>query len=226
MLGLDVLTLGGLSVLAAGSLCQIPKPADISIVPTAAAVKYDTSQTTAQIQSQNIDTINPYGFNNLTHTNGYMVGTISMKPYASIGYHQLGAQDAYCLWYEKIKIEISIAPTIVIPSEVAADQCMLAAVQEHELKHVMVDRKIVNKYAKIMGQKVFDGLNQRGFVAGPFASKDVQSVADRMRKTVNQLIDLEYKKMQIERQERQQAVDNIDEYERVSAQCPDYKSSF
>ena len=226
MFPFDPITVGSALILAGASpkICQIPKPAEISVVPTSKPLIIDTERTLAEIGNQNIDTINPYGYNHTTHTNGFMEGGISMRSTVSLDYKQAPQRNAFCLWYDKITIDIEIDPKIVIAKEVAADKCMYNAVLTHEKKHVNVDRKIANKYARAMGKIVFDGLKQRGFIAGPIPPENTQEISDRMKKTVSQLIQLEYKKMEIERAEAQQAVDSLQEYEFVRSRCPDYES--
>lgn len=221
----DPLTAGTLLVLAgAGNAsCQLPKSVEISVIPRTNDVQIDTSQTLAEVQKQQIDTIDPYGYNSLSHTNAYMKGSVGLKSQVQLDYKPYGA-DGLCIWYDTVKIEIFIDPTIVIGSEVAADKCMYNAVLNHEMKHVRVDREIVNKYAKSIGAKIFDGLKQRGFLVGPVKGEHGQEIADRMKSTVSQLIELEQRKMEIERAERQQAVDSLDEYERVNSECPDFKA--
>ena len=226
MFPFDPVTTGTMLILAgaAPKICQIPQPAEISVVPKAQQLVIDTSRTSAEIQGQKIDTINPYGYNSVTHTNGFMEGRIGMRSEVKLDYKQAPTKKrAYCVWYESVTIELEIDPKIVIAKEVAQDRCMYNAVLEHEMKHINVDRKIVNKYAKTIGQKVFQGLKQRGFIAGPIGPEYAQSVIDRMKSTVNQLIELENKKMEIERSEAQQAVDSLEEYEYVQSKCPNYK---
>lgn len=228
MIPFDPITIGSMLILAAGSpsdLCQMPKPAAINVRPAATATQLDYSQTLNQIQNAGIDTINPYGFGTSSHTNGYMKGRITMQPAVTIDYKHLPKYNAVCLWYDTINLDIQVEPTIVIAKEVAQDKCMLEAVKTHELKHVNVDREIVNKYAKTMGRKIFDGLNQRGFLVGPVPQENAQDIVNRMQSTVGQLVELEYKKMEIERAERQQAVDSLEEYKSVSATCPNYSAS-
>ncbi|MGH1398492.1 MAG: hypothetical protein ACRBCT_04685 [Alphaproteobacteria bacterium] len=226
MLPFDPVTLGTAAILVAGGgnqLCQIPKPAQINVVPKSAPVKYDYSQSLAQLQQHNVDTINPYGYGAKTHTNGFMRGQISMSAQVKLDHKILPRYNAACVWYEDVTLSIEITPEIVIASEVAADRCQHAAVKEHELKHVTVDRKIVNKYARTMGQKVYDGLKQRGFIAGPVPLEHAQDTINRMQQTVMQLVELEQKKMEIERAEAQQAVDSLEEYTRVSNECESFK---
>lgn len=227
MLPIDPVTIGSLLILAASpasELCQMPKPASINVRPRASKTQYDYSQTLEQLASTEIDTINPYGFDSISHTNGYMKGRIAMKPYVKVDYKHYPKYGAVCLWYDTVNLDIQIDPTIVIAKEVAKDKCMLNAVREHELKHVRVDREIVNKYAKTMGKKLHDGLKQRGFLVGPVRQEDAQAIVTRMQETVGQLVEMEYKKMEIKRAERQQAVDSLEEYTRVSNECPNYKS--
>lgn len=226
MFAIDPVTIGSLLILASGANehCQIPKPAEIAIVPRSRQVTLDKSKTLAQIQNQSIDTINPYGYNSVSQTNGYMKGGIAVKTQVSLDYKKARRVNGFCIWYDKVTVDIEISPEIVIANEVAQDRCMYKAVLEHELKHVKVERQIANKFAKVIGVKVFNGLKQRGFIAGPIPRENTQEVADRMRKTVSQLVEFEYKKIGIERAERQQAVDSLEEYENVSTKCPHYKS--
>ena len=226
MFPFDPVTVGSALILASASpkICQIPKPAEINVVPSTKPLEIDTSRTLAEIAAQNIDTINPYGYNSVTHTNGFMQGGIAMRSTVHLDYKQAPQRNAFCIWYDKVTIHIEITPKIVIAKEVAADKCMYNAVLTHEKKHVNVDRKIANKYAKAMGRVVFDGLKQRGFIAGPIPPENTQEISERMKKTVSQLIQLEYKKMEVEREEAQQAVDSLEEYEYVQSRCPDYKS--
>ena len=218
---LEPLAALGLLTLASdpSSVCRVPKPVDIRVTPKTSKVKYDISQTRDEIQKYNIDTVNPYGFDAKTHTNGFMRGLIKMQPFVKLDYKYVYQNQAVCIWYEKVELKIEIEPEIVIAKEVASDRCEYSAVKEHELKHVMVDRKIVNKYAKTMGKKVYEGLKSRGFVVGPIRPEAAEAVAKRMQETVGQLVELEYQKMSIERQERQQAVDSLEEYERVNSLC-------
>jgi hypothetical protein len=209
---------------SAQALCAPPAPARINVTPKTQDIKWDYSKSLVDLQGLEMDTINPYGFDGQTMTKGYMKGAIKLMPRVKIGYKTLPNYGAACLWYESISITMEIDPTIVIPKEVRNDPCMNKAVSDHEMKHIMVDRKIVNKYSKTMGQKVYDALKQRGFSAGPVPAKQAQSIANQMQKVVHQIVEQEYKRMDLDRMDLQRAVDNIDEYKRVSALCPNYRA--
>ncbi len=227
MLGLDFLMAGTLLTLAASqpaaNPCPHVKTAEISVIPSAKDVTYDYSKTMAQLQATKTDTINPYGFHGVTMTQGYMEGEIRMQPTIKLDHKYDQRIGAVCIWYDQVTLPIQISPTIVIAREVYNDPCMRKAVIDHEMKHVQADRKIVNKYAGVMGKKIYAALKERGFRAQPVAPEHAQAMADRMTKVVSQVIDQEYKRMELDRMEAQNAIDNVEEYNGVSAQCPDFK---
>jgi hypothetical protein len=213
-----------LLVLAAapGNLCALPKPTDITVTPTTKEIKYDYSKSLEDLKEVQLDTIDPHSFNGIPMTQGYMRGAIKLVPHVKLGYETISKYNAACVWYDSINISIEIDPTITIAKEVHRDSCMNEAVAEHEMKHIMVDRKMVNKYSQIIGREVYSELQDRGFIAGPMQADAMQSIIDRMQNTVLQIVEHEYKKMDLEREEEQRKVDNIKEYNRVSAECPDF----
>jgi hypothetical protein len=223
MFGIDTLAVASLLILAAGGEkleCPDRNPTKINMAPKTEEVKYDSTQTLRQLQEYSMDTVDPFGFHGQTITQAFMKGKIVLEHNIKLGQSKMKNYDAMCVWYDTITVEIKIDPTIVIAKEVNADPCMRKAVLNHELKHVRVDREIVNRYAKSMGKKLFAALKDRGFSAGPFKESRGQEVADKMQRVVHQILDLEYQKMGIERMELQREVDSLKEYNRVDEQCP------
>jgi hypothetical protein len=225
MFGIDPLSLSALMILVSGRTLECPtrEPTKINIVPRTEEVEFDTSQSLRDIQGYSMDTVDPYGFHGNTITQGFMKGTIGLEQRITFGEAQMKRYGASCVWYDTITIELVIDPTIVIASEISKDRCMAKAIGTHELKHVRVDREIVNKYAKQMGTKLFDALKTRGFSAGPFKSDRKEEVTEKMQRVVQQILELEYQKMDIERRERQRDVDSLGEYESVDEQCPNFE---
>jgi len=201
--------------------CGAPKT-KIAVNPKSKPVKYDFSKTYADIQHQASGTVNPYGFENVTFTNGYMQGQISYKLNATLNGKGMPRNDGNCLWYEKINVDFHLEPLIVIAKEVREDKCMFKAVREHELKHVRVDRQIVNRYSRIIAKRLYEGLKQRGFVVSHIRTHNIDSTKQRMEKTIKQILDLEFKELEITRARLQQKVDSLEEYKRVQAKCPDF----
>tara|TARA_R110001592_G_scaffold27763_20_gene102852 strand:- start:11715 stop:12425 length:711 start_codon:yes stop_codon:yes gene_type:complete len=224
MFGIDPLTIPSLMILAgATSACPQQEPTKINIVPRTAQVTYDHRQSLKQIQEYSTDTVDPYGFHGQTITQGFMKGQIELRHKIQFGQVKNTGAGLGCVWYNEIKVTIDIDPTIVIAKEMYNDSCMRKAILGHELKHVRVDREIVNKYAKSMGEKLMKALQSRGFSAGPFELSRMDEIMGKMQRVVSQILELEYKKLGIERQERQREVDSLEEYNSVDDKCPAFK---
>jgi hypothetical protein len=221
----DPVTAGTLLILAAspGEICRMPKATDIKVIPSTEKVELITSRTLAQLQTQETNTINPYGHGSKSVTQGYAQGKISMRGEVTLDYKAIPEYGAVCIWYDTITVKFSIDPTVYIAKEVYKDKCMRKAVTDHEMKHVMADRKVVNKYSQIIGQKLYESLSARGFMAGPIRPEHAQATADQMRRTAEQILETEHQRMQLDRVDMQRAIDSLEEYERVSNLCPDFE---
>lgn len=221
MIGFDPLTASTLLILAGQTLsCPKHAPTKINVIPRTEKVTYDSSQSLKQLQTYNTDTVDPYAFHGQTITRAFMKGKIGLEQKVRLGQSTFMRGNAACVWYDTITVEIHIEPQIVIAKEIYNDSCLRKAVLGHELKHVRVDREIVNKYAKSIGKKLMKELKTRGFEAGPFDPMRTEEVGNKMQRVVSQILELEYRKLGIERQELQRDVDSLKEYESVDDKCP------
>lgn len=199
------------------------EPTNIKVIPRTAEVLYDHSKTLLELQSYKTDTINPYGAKVDTITQGFMRGRIGMRHKITLGLSKNKHYSYGCLWYDTIEIELIIDPVIMIAKEIYEDDCMRKAVIGHELKHITVDREIVNKYARSMGKQVHETLKLRGFVVGPVSLAQIENTSTNMQKLIEQVLMLEYQKLGLDRRIRQIEVDSRDEYDRVESLCPAFK---
>ena len=180
MFGIDPLTLSSMLVLAGNITCPAHAPTKINIIPRTQEVKYDHSQSLKKIQNYSTDTVDPYGFHGQTITQGFMNGQIMLEHKIQYGQLTNSKYNYACIWYKDITVEIKIDPSIVIAKELYRDKCMRNAILGHELKHVRVDREIVNKYARAMGAKLMSALKSRGFEAGPMRMERMQEVSAKI----------------------------------------------
>ena len=225
MLPIAPLVIPTMFILASsGGLCDMGKQPEINVIPQAEDTVYDSSQSLAQIQNYDMDTVNPYGLHHTTYTNAFMRGGVKMETEVSIMSRSSKAMGAGCLGYNQINVTLKLAPEIVIGHEIYMDACMRKSVLTHELKHVAVDRLMVNKYANIIGNKIYDTLKaQDGFVVGPIPLSRMDSTQAAMRKLISQIVDTEFQRLNLERRDRQQEVDSLGEYDSVIDHCPIFK---
>jgi hypothetical protein len=205
------------------NLCVMEKPTEIEVLSSAQELIYDYSQDLSAIQEVEIDTLDPHNVNGVAVTQGYMQGGIRLVPSVEVSYKTYNQYGVSCIWYKKISITIELDPTIVIAKEVRDDACMGPAVMQHEHKHVAVDRAMVNKYSHVIGRRVNEELEKRGFILGPVAGTEVKRIGEGMQQTVFDIVTREYEKMDAEREKLQRQVDTKAEYDRIADHCPDFQ---
>lgn len=181
-------------------------------------INWDYSKSEKDLNKFKIDTINPYGQNVITDVGGLMQGGIMMQEQMRYSTLTRSSVGQICYWYDQVVVTLHIKPTIYIASEFPRGTCKHNAIREHELKHVTVDREIVNKYAALLGAAVQEIVNRKP-IYGPYhvaQSKDVENF-------LNQQLAVALKRyssaMDEERKKRQQVVDSLAEYERVNKLC-------
>lgn len=224
MFGIDPVTAGTLLILAAGGgVCDMAPRTKINVTPTTQSVNFVTDIPLAEMQKTKTDTINPHSFNGVSITQGYAKGEISMRTRVSMGGEKIHGSPAACLWYKEITIDFEMDPNVYIAKEVHRDPCMRRAVTDHEMKHVNTDKLLINKFSHHIAQTMYRELKDRGFVAGPVRLEDVEDIADRMKQTVLQIVKREQKRFELDRMDMQGKVDSKEEYDRVAAQCPNFR---
>ncbi len=206
--------------------CEIPQPTKIDIRPRSKEIRLDTSKTLDDIQKYEMDTVNPHSFGGTTYTQGFTRGAVEVLPTVELGFQEINTNGDTCIWYNKISVDIVLDPEIILAKEVNADQCMRKAVKDHEMKHVQVDRIVLNNYAQKLGGAIYEALEGRGYIVGPVPASQLESIRQRMEGTIFQIVNNETKRMEVDRLEAQQAIDTIEEYERVAAQCPNFVKRF
>jgi hypothetical protein len=96
---------------------------------------------------------------------------------------------------------------------------MYKAIMEHEKKHIQVDRMIVNKYTNIIIQGLDKALKKIGYTHGPFRKAQLKEKQEMIQQYSQDIVRNYSEQMSKERRKLQQDVDNLQEYERVQAQC-------
>lgn len=218
----------GLELAAAGLLwahasaqtvtCSHQAPPPVRVAPSLEQIKYDNSRTQRELDRMDIDTLNPYG-NKETHVGGLMSGEIRVEHKVGFVQERYEQLDQTCVHYDSIAVSMTINPTIYIAREHKPGTCRYAAIMEHEHKHVDVDRVIVNKYARRIGDALSFALNKYGATYGPFPQAEVAGIQNRLQRYIDDIVKAEVEAMNTERLAAQQAIDTLEEYERVRKLC-------
>lgn len=197
--------------------CQLNKAPVINITPITKKIQYDMSKTSAQLTAMKSDTISPYGLNIDTTTGGLRHDQPSMEYEIKYDILTNTRNQTFCISYNQIDISIKLQPKIYIAKEYNVGKCG-KMVLGHEKKHVTTDRWVTEKYAKKMGKAVQQALKSTS-VSGPFPVARLEEIQEAMSQYIQSATDTVKLQMTNEMNIRQQHVDTLEEYERVSAYC-------
>jgi hypothetical protein len=206
--------------LASGSIeCRLKKAPQIHVAASDTSVRYDHSKSQRQLDTLETDTVSPYGASVQTHVGGLMAGEVSISQNIRILQESWEHLNAGCLYVDSIRVDIHIKPVIYIANQYPKDGCMYQAIMEHEKKHIEVDRRIVNKYTKIIIAGLDKAFKKLGYMQGPFRIAELKQKQEMMQQYSQDIVRHYSSEMSAERRELQQEVDNIQEYERVQSLC-------
>ena len=200
------------------SWCRVVRTPQVSIKTDTDKINWVFNIPQRQLNNFDVDTINPYGNSIHTDVGGLMKGGINMVQTMRFNTVTHNGLKQSCLFYDSVKVQLKIEPSIYIAKEYAVGSCKHNAIKEHELKHINTDRMIVNKYAQLIGRAIKAEIDKRSLY-GPVSIAQEDSIKELMRSRMENILRKINAQMEDERRQRQQAIDNINEYERVNNLC-------
>jgi hypothetical protein len=198
--------------------CKPSGGASIQVKTSTDEILWDYSKSEKDLNKFKIDTINPYGKSVITDVGGLMQGGIMMQEQMRYSTLTRSSVGQICYWYDNVVVTLHIKPTIYIASEFPRGTCKHNAIREHELKHVAVDREIVNKYAALLGSAVQEIVNRKP-IYGPYHVAQSKEVEAFLNQQLSVALKRYSQEMDDERKKRQQGIDSLAEYERVNKLC-------
>lgn len=205
-------------VAVASVTCDPQDMTSINVVWATDKISYDHRHSMKQLSEKPIDTKSPYAAHIVTQVGGLMKGGLEVTTNYKISKARYPTLRQNCIWMSEIDIRLEISPTIFIARDYPRDSCMYNAVLEHEMKHIQVDRDIANKYQHQLRQMA-SNIAQKVGVVGPKSDVETRRTEKRIQDYFKTNMNIVLEKMYAERREKQQAVDNIHEYERVQNLC-------
>lgn len=207
-----------LAPLTGPMVCRVENATHINVVVRSDDIDYDYSKGAAELKAlENRQATFPAAPGPDRATGGLRedhptVATIVNLDILSNEWRKQG-----CVRYKSVEIDLHLRPRIYVAKEYDSGTCR-QAVLAHELKHVGVDRAVMNKYGAMMAPAVQDVINRTGAL-GPFDVKDMTAVKGQAAGYITAVTDRLEKTMERELDERQRAVDTPEEYAYVGGFC-------
>ena len=199
--------------------CTQPTQPIINVVPQTHPILYDFETSFITLGQLQRDKTSPYGIGADTATGGLRHDQPQYKLVVFVESDFDPNSGLYCLWYRKIDLEITLQPKIFVAKEFNQGNCRTAII-EHEQKHVVVDRLLINKYAKKVGAELSSIISNIG-AEGPFPLRDALTTRRKMIAAVRKIIEEEQRAHIRELNTLQNQIDSLEEYQAVSAHCQD-----
>ena len=218
MFGLDLVTVGGLLILASNSIqCAVPKAPQININPVTSEIQYNFSHSSEELSAVRSGTVNPYAPNVDTTTGGLRYDRPKIQTSISWGTRTYTQSGAVCLWYDTINVSIALQPQIFVSRDYKSRACQDAIVK-HEERHVQVDREVINKHALKLWQALQATVRDVGAL-GPFNVAQQENMQTMLVTHIENTIKAQELLLTKDMQARQAAVDSLSEYEAISKIC-------
>lgn len=163
------------------------------------------------------DTISPYGLSVEMVTRGLRHDQPEMEYRIEYGTSTHPKTGSFCIWYKKIDVNIKLAPKIYVAKGFNRGSCG-KFILEHEKKHVLVDRQVMNKYSQMMGKSIQNAVNMAGAM-GPYKAGRTQEISESMQQHIDSAIQSVLLLMKNEMNQRQQAIDSREEYDAGHLAC-------
>ena len=223
MFGLEFVTVGLLHLAALDEKPEIqcipkiiPK---INVITNKSNVQYDFTKTKNEMSRFDIGTLSPYSPHHTVHVEGVMSANIRSEQLSDFVRETYDYADMGCLHIKKIDIKVDVDSTIYVARELPEGSCKHHEIVKHEKKHLFEDQLVINKYSKLVEDDLNAFVNETKGSFGPYKISDLSKVENDLRQQVADLVTKRHDEMNLERQERQQAIDTIEEYDEISASC-------
>ena len=96
---------------------------------------------------------------------------------------------------------------------------MHSAVLTHEMKHVNEDQYVVNKYINEIGKALSRAVEVKGSSYGPYKYDRMVEIQEEVQEVLHDEVRYMNTVLNKERQQRQQAIDSLEEYESIGIKC-------
>lgn len=212
--------MGGLLEMASAGGCGKQKIPHILSEPLVSVAKIDDSKGRDELKRFDIDTVSPYGPGHHAKIGGLMSGEIRVESRIRFMQEKYPARGAGCLHIDTIDLIVHVNPTIYVAREYQKGTCQYNAILQHEKEHVKTDAAIARQYAVTLKNAMAAHLRSAGHSYGPYPLETLNNAQERIQNQIQALILRGNEQMTRERKAQQQKLDTIEEYNRVSAQCP------
>ena len=125
-----------------------------------------------------------------------------------------------CIYVRKIVVTVTVTPTVWVANEFPPGTCMYDAIKDHEMKHVHAAQNVLSTHTGRL-RAAMEDVGRYRTVFGPDQSAAVDQLYKTFQKQLSDTIQNELTVYQYDESKAQQAIDTLQEYQRISNLCKD-----
>lgn len=219
-LAIAALLTAGFCPAAQAAQCKAGDKPLINIAASESEPRFDYSISQEQLgKMQGNNGISQHSVYDLT-VNAMSVGT--MKIVHNLKFiTQTMPDKQVCVHVSQVNVNIHVDPVIYIASELRSAACEYKEYLIHEMKHVEADRTLIEDYKAVIVRNMDFALPETAdYGAGPLPPSLTKDARQSLSENIGGVLQATVDSMLRERQVRQRAIDNADEYIRLSRACP------
>ena len=203
------------------SWCMPDRSPEIITNAVSPPLKFTYITNTDKLTNKSRNAYTPYGADAKTKTMGLHSRNLDFDGDIAAEGRVNKSTGESCIGLSSIRLNFKVIdPTVFIAKEVRLGSCQFRAIREHELKHVQVDRDVINKYSALIGKAIQDEFNHNVYIAVPFPTGQEDAKKAYLTARIQAVIAANMAQFKIEHTRLQQQVDTIEEYQRVENMCP------
>jgi hypothetical protein len=224
LLGLLFLMLPAVAKAESGPVGCQPGPlnpqVDVRTVQAAPNYAYDQSTSDLGSKAQAGNSYKPTGVGGPRwHTAGLTQSNIKIDPEIASRGFELPDHSLGCVYIDKIALQVVLAPTVWVANEFPLGTCMYQAVRDHELRHVNADKIVTNQHLARIRAALTEVAIGRGFF-GPLPPDQLKAATAAFISQLEGVLQRETEAFYSDEVKAQQAIDTMQEYQRLSHLCP------
>jgi hypothetical protein len=189
-------------------------PADIRVVEQIAPPAFDYSKSDAELTRMKYSEGTTADFANHRIV-GLTVASIVATTHVWITSAPAGP-DRLCAWPSAVTLTVSTRPTVYVSA--AHGHCNLDETKAHEMKHVAIDRSVIDRYMPVFRSEAERAIAEIGTI-GPIPRAQLpdiqQEIHDRVREATRRALAA----LNVDRSVEQRALDTPAEYDRLRQAC-------
>ncbi len=124
-----------------------------------------------------------------------------------------------CIYVDKITLVVTGSATVWVANDFAPGSCMYEAVREHEMKHVNAHAAVLTTHIGRLKDALVN-VSRYQTVFGPGNEANINQRYDAYVNQVNTVVNDEFTVYKYDEGKAQQAIDTLQEYQRISHLCP------